>query len=92
MLNIDNVEKIALNNLVIAKEEKTVAIEAKKVGKSEIERAKARLVLVEKELELGKIRDDFAEKDDNLIHKKQECRELLNICLLYTSPSPRDRS
>jgi len=79
MSDIKSIEKIAQNYFIIAEEEKAVAIEARKVGKSEIQRAKARLVLVEKELELAKVRNEFTEKDDHLIQKKQECKELLNI-------------
>ena len=37
------------------------------------------------------IKADAYEASDNQLHRNATLDDLINICLLYTSPSPRDR-
>jgi hypothetical protein len=75
MESIDKIEKIAQENQKISQEEKDLAKQSRNVGKSELKRARARELLVTKELDLTKIKRAWAEKKINLVIEKRDLKK-----------------
>jgi hypothetical protein len=79
MEEVKNVERLAIENSNIAKDEKLKAEEMKKLTSQEIKRAKAREMLVRNEIELAQLREKLAERSKKLVDRKEKVKNLLNL-------------
>jgi len=79
MEEVKNVERLAIENSRIAKDEKAKAEEMKLSAKQEVKRAKAREMLVKTEIELAKIREKLAERSRKLVERKEKVKNLLKF-------------
>ncbi|MFX1322829.1 MAG: hypothetical protein ACFFAQ_14425 [Promethearchaeota archaeon] len=79
MEKIFNLNLKAQENLIIAKKEKLVALQLKKLAKSLLKKAKTREMFVEKEIKLALIRKNLVESNDKLLENKIKSKELLKF-------------
>ncbi|MFX1428495.1 MAG: hypothetical protein ACFFBE_18730, partial [Promethearchaeota archaeon] len=79
MVNIGELEILAVENSVISKKEEIYARELKKVAMIELKKAKAREILTERILESSNIKKQMAEKNQEIIDRKIKNKDLLHI-------------
>ena len=69
----------ANENIIIAKKEKLVALELKKLAKNLLKKAKTRKAFVEKEIKLAQVRKDLVEKNDRVLENMIKSKEILKF-------------
>ncbi|MFX1313283.1 MAG: hypothetical protein ACFFHD_11815, partial [Promethearchaeota archaeon] len=79
MEKIFNLNLKAQENLIIAKKEKLVALELKKLAKNLLKKAKSREQFVEKEINLAQIRKKLVDSNEKLLENKIKSREILKF-------------
>jgi hypothetical protein len=79
MEEIKNVERLAIENSKIAKDEKINAEKLKSLAKQEVKRAEAREMLVNIEIELAKMRKRLADRSKKLVERKEKVKYLLKF-------------
>lgn len=79
MVNIEELEIIAVENSVISKKEEILARELKKVANIELKKARARELLMERMLESSNIKKKLAEKNHEIIERKMRNKDILQI-------------
>ncbi len=79
MEDIENIEKIANENLILAENEKNLLNDVKSFAQKEIKKAKARENLVRNEIELAEIREEYAKKSKVFLVEKEKLKSLLDL-------------
>ncbi|MFW9829841.1 MAG: hypothetical protein ACFFEY_19895 [Candidatus Thorarchaeota archaeon] len=79
MERIFNVNLKANENIIIAKKEKLVALELKRLAKNLLKKAKTRKAFVEKEIKLAQVRKKLVENNKKVLENKIKSKELLKF-------------
>jgi len=79
MVNIGDLEILAVENSIISKKEGLLAKELKKAVKIELKKAKARENLMQRMLESSNIRKKLVEKNREIIDRKIKNKDILHI-------------
>ncbi|MFX1375090.1 MAG: hypothetical protein ACFFA0_04705 [Promethearchaeota archaeon] len=79
MVNIGELEIIAVENSLISKKEEILARELKKVANIELKKAKSRENLMQRMLEFSNARKKLAEKNLEVIERKIKNKDILKI-------------
>ncbi|MFX1386697.1 MAG: hypothetical protein ACFE9M_05725 [Promethearchaeota archaeon] len=79
MEKIFNVNLKANENIIIAKKEKLVALELRKLAKNLLKKVKTREAFVKKETKLAQIRKNLVENNKSVLENKIKSKELLKF-------------
>ncbi|MFX1236872.1 MAG: hypothetical protein ACFFAS_20550 [Promethearchaeota archaeon] len=77
--DLENLDKIARENLILAQNEEKLLPDLKKFSIQQMKKSKSRESLVKNELELADIREEYARKSKEFLNKKEAVKKLLDL-------------